>query len=121
MGKRNATLKRHAREMRKEPTRAESRMWQWLRNRRCAAYKFRRQVPIGPYIVDFYSCELKLAIELDGRHHDTAWMNEYDGARSAQLRAAGIQILRIPNELFIRDSLLVEQQLDAAIDAARRR
>jgi len=49
--------------MRKAPTRSEDRVWSWLRDRRFGGYKFRRQHPVGDYIVDFYCSELKLAIE----------------------------------------------------------
>ncbi|HEV7768629.1 MAG TPA: endonuclease domain-containing protein [Thermoanaerobaculia bacterium] len=61
----------HARDMRHEPTSAEARVWEWLRDRRINDRKFRRQVPIGPYILDFYCAELKLAVELDGAQHDS--------------------------------------------------
>ncbi|HEV8659207.1 MAG TPA: DUF559 domain-containing protein, partial [Thermoanaerobaculia bacterium] len=55
--------------MRKAPNRGEARLWSWLRNRRFGDYKFRRQHPIGNYVVDFYCRELKLVIELDGAKH----------------------------------------------------
>ena len=101
--------------MRHEPTRAEDRIWFWLRDRRCGGYKFRRQTPIGHYIVDFYCAELKLVIELDGRHHETAWMSDYDGERSRELQERGLRVLRIPNELLIRNSILVGEQIQAVI------
>jgi very-short-patch-repair endonuclease len=101
--------------MRQAPTRAEGRIWSWLRNRRCGGFKFRRQTPIGRYIVDFYCAELQLVIELDGAHHQTAWMSEYDGERSRDLEERGIRVLRIPNELLIRNSILVGEQIQAAI------
>jgi very-short-patch-repair endonuclease len=105
--------------MRREPTRAEDRVWFWLRDRRCAGFKFRRQVPVGPYILDFYCVELKLAIELDGAHHRAAWICDYDGRRSLELEDHGIYVLRIPNELLIRNSRLVGEQIRAAIDHLR--
>ena len=108
-------LLHHARDMRREPTREEERLWSWLRDRRCSGFKFRRQTPLGPYIVDFYCAELKLVIEVDGEHHQTAWMSEYDGRRSLMLGKRGIRVLRIPNELLVSDSLLVGEQIDAAI------
>ena len=110
-----SSLKHHARAMRHEPTRAEDRIWSWLRNRRCSGFKFRRQTPIGRYIVDFYCAELKLAIELDGSHHQTAWMSDYEGERLHELQECGIRVLRIPNELLIRDSILVGEQITAVI------
>ena len=109
-------MKEHARAMRHEPTRSEGRMWCWLRNRRFAGQKFRRQVPIGRYIVDFYCAQLKIAIELDGRHHSMAGMDEYDDFRTLYLRKRGIYVLRIPNELLIRDSLMVEEMISATIN-----
>jgi very-short-patch-repair endonuclease len=83
--------------MRRNPTRAEDRVWAWLRNRRFDGVKFRRQVPIGRYIVDFYSADVEVAIELDGTHHRSPEMNDYDGQRTAFLRGRGIEVVRIPN------------------------
>jgi very-short-patch-repair endonuclease len=93
--------------MRHEPTRAENRVWQWRRDRRLG-FKFRRQVPIGPFIVDFYCAELKLVIEMDGRHHDYA--REYDDARTMELYLHGIRVFRIPNDA-LRDSAMVVEQI----------
>lgn len=84
--------------MRRSPTRAEHKVWWWLRDRQLG-YKFRRQVPIGRYILDFYCAELQLAIELDGPHHGTADMSDYDSARTLFLRDRGIEVVRIPNTL----------------------
>ncbi len=62
-----APKNRHfARSMRKEPTKAEDKLWQELRDRRLDKLKFRRQVPIGNYIVDFLCLEAKLIVEIDG-------------------------------------------------------
>ena len=60
---------RKARKLRQEFTDAERRMWSALRDRRFCEYKFRRQHPIGPYIVDFACTQRGLAIELDGGQH----------------------------------------------------
>ena len=80
--------------MRKEPTDAEARLWRLLRNRRFANFKFRRQLPIGPFIADFVCPAAKLVIELDGSQHlDSA----DDLARDAYLRAQGFSILRLWN------------------------
>jgi very-short-patch-repair endonuclease len=72
-------------------------------------------VPIGRYIVDFYCVELKLAIELDGSQHQAVWMVDYDSERTRDLVGRGIRLLRIPNELLIRDSILVGDQISAVI------
>ena len=102
--------------MRRESTRSEARVWNWLRARRFSAWKFRRQHPIGRYIVDFYSAELKLAIELDGSHHAAEWMIDHESERTNQLRSRGIEILRIQNELLIRDPESVNEFIRAAIE-----
>jgi very-short-patch-repair endonuclease len=107
---------KNARDMRKAPTREEARVWKWLRDRRFGGHKFRRQHPIGTYVVDFYSIELRLVIELDGRHHDTTWMAPYDDERTAALNRLGIEVLRIPNEMFKQDAELVAQSMKWAID-----
>src|SRR3954462_11540880 len=120
MAKRSARLKGYAREMRRSPTRSEGRMWCWLRNRRFARFKFRRQVPIGSYIVDFYCAALKIVIELDGTHHRLPDMDEYDDQRTRYLRQRGLHVLRIPNELLIRDSEIVVEMIQGAIDRCLR-
>lgn len=95
-------------------------MWCWLRGRRFIGVKFRRQVPIGRYILDFYCAELRIAIELDGTHHRSPGMDEYDDRRSLDLRLRGIEVLRIPNELLIRDSQILCEMIHATIDRCRK-
>jgi very-short-patch-repair endonuclease len=90
-------------------------MWCWLRNRRFDGHKFRRQHPVGRYIVDFYCPALKLAIELDGRQHAESWMVDYETTRTLALRAEGVEIVRVRNEDFVRDSLMVEERIAAAV------
>ena len=116
----NRRLKRFARRMRHAPTRGEGRLWSWLRERQFRGCKFRRQYPAGRYILDFYCPALKLAIELDGRQHQEAWMTEYDFRRSRYLEAHGVRVLRISNELFIRDAQLVFAQIAFVIDSLMR-
>jgi len=96
-------------------------MWCWLRNRRFAGFKFRRQVPIGRYIVDFYCAALKLVIELDGTHHYSPGTDEYDDRRTRYLRRLGMRVLRIPNEILIRDSEIVVEMIQEAIDRSASR
>ena len=92
---------RHARDMRLECTDAELLLWRILRNRRFEGFKFRRQHPVGRYIVDFYCHEATLAIELDGGDHDLDRQAAYDAARDAALEAEGIRVLRFWNtDLF---------------------
>ena len=90
-----ADLLAHARELRSQQTDAEQFMWGILRAKRFLDYKFRRQHPVAPYILDFYCDELKLAIELDGGQH--ADQQPYDEARTQALKAQGIHVLRFWN------------------------
>jgi very-short-patch-repair endonuclease len=112
-------MKRHARAMRHEPTRAENRLWSWLRDRRFDELKFRRQVPVGPYILDFYCAERQLAIEVDGRQHEQPDMIDYDSERSAYLQQQGIYVLRIPNEVLVKDAQMVAEMIRWAIAQSR--
>ena len=110
----------YAREMRRQPTRAEARIWHWLRGRRWCGYKFRRQVPFGRYIVDFYCAELRLAIEVDGNQHADPGVGELDFERMLELRGLGIEIFRVTNLQLIRDPRMAGEQIRAAIDLRRR-
>jgi very-short-patch-repair endonuclease len=78
-----------AKGMRHEPTDAEARMWKLLRDRRLAAFKFRRQVPFQIFILDFVCFEQRLIIEIDGSQHATS---ERDAARDAALAAEGFRV-----------------------------
>jgi very-short-patch-repair endonuclease len=83
-----------ARQLREFSTDAERRMWSALRDRRLSRYKFRRQHPIGHYIVDFACTEYRLVIELDGSQHaDSA----ADARRTAWLEIQGWRIVRFWN------------------------
>jgi very-short-patch-repair endonuclease len=90
----------HAREMRKEPTLAERRLWRLLRDRRLGGLKFRRQVALGAYIVDFVCFERRVAIEADGDQHAES---RHDQVRDAWLQAKGFSIWRFWNADILRD------------------
>ena len=79
-------------------------MWTALRRRQVCGKKFRRQHSIGPYIVDFFCMEERLAIEIDGSIHDDPLRAAYDGERQQFIEAHGIRVIRFSNEQ-IRDSL----------------
>ena len=81
-----------AKQMRQEMTDAEKGLWQYLRAHRLNGYKFRRQQPIGTYIVDFVCTQPKLIIEADGSQHQT--QQDYDENRSAYLNSLGFTVLR---------------------------
>ena len=91
----------HARRLRKEMTDAERRLWSRLRNNQLDI-KFRRQVPFGKYILDFYCARIKLCIELDGGQHYTSEGMKKDAMRDKVLRESGIETIRFSD----RDVLL---------------
>jgi uroporphyrinogen-III synthase len=92
-----------ARVMRREDTRAEKVAWARLKDRRTLGLKFRRQVPIDRYIVDFYCPEIRLIVELDGGVHDQPGEVERDEKRNARLQDLGFKLLRIRNEIVLKD------------------
>ena len=79
--------------MRREPSDAERRLWQHLRNRQLNGLKFRRQLPIGPYIADFACEECRLIVEVDGKQHELA--GDYDERRTQYLNDTGWRVIRI--------------------------
>lgn len=83
------------RELRKNQTPAENALWQRLRGRKLNGLKFYRQYSIGPYILDFFCPQMRLAIELDGEQHKDS--KEYDKERDVLLRKADIQTIRFWN------------------------
>lgn len=94
---------RAARALRKEQTEAEMHLWDLLRNRNFEGIKFRRQHPIKEYIVDFFSYEIKLVIELDSSYHNHPDQKEKDELRDAHLRALGYRVLRYYNETALNE------------------
>ncbi len=89
----------NARALRKNQTEAEKTLWRRLRDKQVEGFRFRRQVPIGPYIADFGCHSEKLIVEVDGGQH--AENEEYDGARAALMEKEGYRILRFwNNEVF---------------------
>jgi very-short-patch-repair endonuclease len=88
-------LREFARSMRKDPTRTESELWQRLRGRNLAGLKFRRQVPLGGFILDFVCFEALLIVELDGSQHLDS---ESDVRRDAAMLARGMMTPRFEND-----------------------
>ena len=85
-----------ARDLRRTMTLPEVLLWQQIRSRRLDGIRFRRQHPIGPYILDFYCEDARLAVEVDGESHSQAEAVEHDNRRTEWLNARGISVLRIP-------------------------
>jgi len=84
-----------ARELRKSSTPAERILWSQLRGRRLSKFKFRRQVPIGPFFVDFACIQCKVIVEVDGEIHEDR--SDDDAARTAFLNSRGWVVLRFWN------------------------
>ncbi len=97
-----------ARKLRKSSTAPELKLWQYLRNRRFMNLKFKRQFPIGPYVVDFVCLSNKLIIELDGGQH----MEQvaYDNKRTEYLEHFGFRVIRFWNsDVFNRFDLVLSE------------
>ena len=100
-----------ARMLRKDDTWAEKLLWRWLRDRRFSAYKFRRQHPYPPHVLDFFCLEALLNIELDGRQHGLPEQQAKDSARDAWLAAQGIKVLRFWNGRLRREKEVVREAI----------
>jgi very-short-patch-repair endonuclease len=106
-----------ARLLRNNMTEAEKIVWDKLKNRNVFKARFRRQHPIGIFIVDFYCHECKLAIEIDGEIHKKNEVIEYDDGRSHDIEKYGIKILRFTNnEVFTDLNNIIEKILKAIAD-----
>ena len=104
----DSVLQTRAKKLRQNMSEAETRLWHHLRAGRLNGYKFRRQQPMGDYIVDFVCVTPKLIIEADGGQH--AEQAEYDQARSLYLNGLGFTVLRFWNDEILRqtDEVLAE-------------
>jgi len=92
-----------ARSQRNSSNEFASTVWEWIRNRLCCDQKFRRELPIPPYIVDFCCVDLELIIEIDGEPHLTPEGLEHDRRRDQYLSSLGYKILRISGYDVVRD------------------
>lgn len=97
----SSEIVRRARELRKTATSAEALLWEFVRDRRLAGFKFRRQHPVGRFVADFYCAELSLIIELDGGVHDDPDQVERDRCRTEILNANHYHLLRFSNSQIL--------------------
>jgi len=103
---------RCAKALRQNMTEAEQKLWYFLRGKRFAGIKFKRQKPIGPYIVDFVAVNHKVIVELDGSQHQN--QQNYDAHRTAYLQALGFTVLRFWNDaVFTQSSSLLDRIAEA--------
>jgi very-short-patch-repair endonuclease len=103
-----------AKRLRQESTLGEEALWERLRDRRFLGLKFRRQVPIGAYVADFYCHDRKLVLEIDGGIHEEERQKAHDENRDSNLTALGYRILRLTNGEILED-------LDSALETIRQR
>ena len=110
------TIKKHARELRRNLTDSEKELWEQIRNRKTSGYKFLRQHPIiykadykglNYFIADFYCASKKTVIELDGPIHEEN--EEYDQFRDEEMRLLGLHVLRLKNEELSEMKTVIEK------------
>jgi very-short-patch-repair endonuclease len=111
----NAAKTLLARRLRRDSTQAEQRLWRYLRSRSLAGFKFVRQKPIGPYIVDFVCREKRLVIEVDGGQHAD---NNNDAVRDRWLAEHRYRVLRFWNNEILENIEGVWDTIFAAASAA---
>ncbi len=108
----------NARRLRRNLSPPEARLWSRLRARAPEAPIFRRQHPIGPYVIDFYCAKARLAVEVDGIGHDMGDRPQRDLRRDAWLAAQGVTVMRIPASEVMR---AIDDVVDAIVRTATAR
>ena len=94
-------IRQRARELRQPMTPAEAKLWQRLRRRQLNGHYFRRQHPIGNFVVDFYCARAGLVVEVDGDVH--VMQEEYDSVRTEWLEDRGYLVIRFTNDEVFRE------------------
>jgi very-short-patch-repair endonuclease len=107
----------HARELRNNSTRQERWLWQVLSQLKAEGLRFRRQQPIGPYIVDFFCPSRKLIVELDGAQHHLPETVSYDEVRTLWLQTRGYTVLRFANADALKERHVV---IDRILEEAKK-
>ncbi len=102
-----------ARQLRRGMTEAEARLWSGLRGWKIA--KFRRQHPLGRFILDFYCAEARLCVEVDGAVHDE--QQERDAERTTHLQQLGIRVVRFRNGQVLADTPAVLRRIERILRA----
>jgi len=109
--------RQQARALRKRLTDAERLLWRHLRNRELGGWKFKRQYPVGPFIVDFICLEKNVVIEVDGGQH--AEDEESDLQRSTYLKKMGYRLFRFWNNQVLRETEAVLEAIFATLAAEK--
>jgi very-short-patch-repair endonuclease len=113
VGGRGGLLRDRARSLRRAQTDAETALWRLLRAKRFAGWKFRRQLPIGNYIVDFACPSVRLIVEADGSQHAES---VYDVDRDGWLKTEGWRVLRFWNNEILENGEGVAEAILAALE-----
>ncbi|MDT8281061.1 MAG: DUF559 domain-containing protein [Erythrobacter sp.] len=103
-----------ARQLRKDMSLPERMLWQLLRQRP-GGYKFRRQHPIGPYVVDFCCVSESFVVEVDGSAHDNIDRAKFDDRRVSFLKENGFRVLRVSAQRVLRDASDAAQAIVARV------
>ncbi|MFV1983533.1 MAG: endonuclease domain-containing protein [Thiohalomonadales bacterium] len=106
-------LTTRARDLRKNSTDAEQLLWKHLRGRRLEGFKFKRQLVIEPYIVDFVCLDVKLIVEADGGQHSEQIV--YDNKRTTRLEYLGYRVLRFWNNDILNETQSVLETIRLAL------
>ena len=109
-----------ARTLRRAAGLAEDRVWRVLRRGAVDGLKFRRQHPVGRFVVDFACVDLRLVLEIDGGVHGLGAVAERDAARQAEIEALGWTVLRFTNDLALNQPHLITDAIRAHRDAIKR-
>jgi adenine-specific DNA-methyltransferase len=92
-----------ARDLRARSTLGEQELWSALRRKQLGGRKFRRQQPVGPFVLDFYCPEERLAVEVDGSIHDDAEQARLDAERQSLIESLGVRFVRLSNAVVLND------------------
>ncbi|HMI96371.1 MAG TPA: endonuclease domain-containing protein [Micropepsaceae bacterium] len=104
-----------ARQLRADATVFERKLWAHLRGAQMNGFAFRRQHPVGPYVLDFYCAAAKLAVELDGDQHGTDAGLAYDAARTRFLKQKHIRVIRFGNHELNENLVGVRDEICRAL------
>ncbi len=110
-----ATEKEKRRKLRNNMTKAEVLIWLQLKNKKLLGQRFLRQYGVGPFVVDFFAPEQRLAIEIDGATHLSDEEIEYDKRRQSEIENLGISFLRFTNEMVYEDMYNVLEKIKKEI------
>ena len=110
------SLVQTARELRGNATDAERLLWRFVRNRHPSGYRFRRQVPLGPYVADFVCLRARLILEIDGGQHNESLLDDLE--RTQYFARHGFRVIRFwNNEVLQQTEAVLESILEALIQA----